>query len=97
MDNVMVGVRSCGDHVPYSFGGGESIVRDGWILSPVGVVGKLPHYSGVCGSCSAVPMPFHNVVGGLLCLLLLRVSLLLFGWLFVKLLVLALSHGFSCW
>ena len=26
-------------------------------------VGKLPHYSRVCGSCSAVPVPLHNVAG----------------------------------
>ena len=24
---------------------------------------KLPHYSRVCGSCSTVPVPLHNVAG----------------------------------
>ena len=26
-------------------------------------VGKLLHYSRVCGSCSTVPVPLHNVAG----------------------------------
>ena len=30
---------------------------------PIGAVAKLPHYSSICGSCSAVPMLLHNIVG----------------------------------
>ena len=46
--------------------------RSGWVMSIVRdrrrplsylCVGKLPHYSRVCGSCSTVPVLLHNVAG----------------------------------
>ena len=46
--------------------------RSGWVMSIVRdrrrplsylCVGKIPHYSRVCGSCSTVPVLLHNVAG----------------------------------
>ena len=40
-----------------------SIVRDRRRPLSYLCVGKLPHYSRVCGSCSTVPVPLHDFPG----------------------------------
>ena len=40
-----------------------SIVRDRRRPLSYLCAGKLPHYSRVCGSFSAVPMPLHDIAG----------------------------------
>ena len=65
MDNVGVRVRSLRAQAttPYLLRsvGVVSIVRDRRRPLSYLCIGKLPHYSRVCGSCSAVPIPLHNI------------------------------------
>ena len=67
MDDVGVKVRSLRAQATTPY-----LPRSVWVMSIVRdrrrplsylCVGKLPHYSRVCGSCSTVPMLLHNVAG----------------------------------
>ena len=67
MDDVRVKVRSLRAQATTPY-----LPRSVWVVSIVRdrrrplsylCVGKLPHYSRVCGSCSTVPVPLHDVPG----------------------------------